>query len=252
MYPELWTIPIINYTVKSYGFMLMIGFFTGSYMAAKRAEKLRCNPDLVLNCAILSLIGSMAGARIFYVVHYWDTRFAHLPNPLWAIVDISKGGMELFGGIAGAMIVVLTYLLIKRESIRLYLDIFVPTLMWGIAFGRLGCFLNGCCWGGVCQDGPAHTWAMSFPYGSSVHHSQYQDRLVKLPAELLQNSSIGAFAPLPREHVFLDPLERNKYARLLENAQEGYELERKVDPDSPATTAAQREIAKYEKQANEE
>ena len=60
MLPKLFTIPIIDYEVHSYGFMLMIGFFAAAYFAVKRAEKVRANPDVVLNCAILALLGSMA------------------------------------------------------------------------------------------------------------------------------------------------------------------------------------------------
>ena len=55
MFPELWTIPILDYPIKSYGTMLMIGFFTATYLAARRAQKVRANPDVLLNCAILAL-----------------------------------------------------------------------------------------------------------------------------------------------------------------------------------------------------
>ncbi len=252
MYPELWTIPLIDYPIKSYGFMLMIGFFSAAYIAAKRAEKVRANPDVVLNCAIFALIGSMIGARLFYVAHYWEEQFAHHPRPLMAVIDISKGGMEFFGGVAGAILCILGYLLIKRESARLYLDILTPGLMWGLAFGRLGCFLNGCCWGGVCQASIAEHWAVPFPYGSPVYYRQYQDRQIKLPAELLYAASLGVHVPLPREHVFLEPAQRNKHARLLAQAKQQYEYASKLDPNSEETKAAKRKVEKFEKLAAEE
>ncbi len=252
MFPYLWKIPVIDYTVRSYGFMLMIGFFSAAYIAAKRAEKVRANPDVVLNCAIMALIGSMIGARLFYVVHYWDTRFAHLPHPLWAIVDISAGGMELFGGILGAVILILGYLLIKRESVRLYFDILTPGLMWGIAFGRVGCFLNGCCWGGVCAGTMANAWGVTFPYGSGPFYQQYEDRLVEVPGPLLTTNLQGQTLPIPREELDADPQERTRYARALAEAEQRAAELSGGNPGSPGAQAAAREVDRLKPLALEE
>ena len=251
MHPILWELPLVDYPIRSYGFMLMIGFFSAAYIAAKRAEKVRANPDVVLNCAIFALIGSMIGARLFYVVHYWE-QFALKDQPLKAILDISRGGMELFGGIAGAMVFVLVYLMIRRDSIRMYLDILVPGLMWGLAFGRLGCFLNGCCWGGVCQGTVAENWGVTFPYGSPAHVQQYKDRQVKVPAELLAAVPPGRFFPILREQVFMNPEDRGKHARALEQARKDHEYFQKLNPDSEATKQARREVEQLKKQAEKE
>ncbi len=251
MHPILWNLPFLEYPIRSYGFMLKIVFYTGAYIAAKRAEKVRANPDVVLNCAIFALIGSMIGARLFYVVPYWED-FALKEQPLKAIIDISRGGMELFGGIAGAMVFVLVYLMIRRDSIRLYLDILTPGLMWGLAFGRMGCFLNGCCWGGVCQGTVAENWGVQFPYGSPAHNQQYKDRQVKVPAELLAEVSPGLFYPIPREQVFMNPEDYGKQARALEQAQKDYDYLQKLDPDSENTKQAGRKVEQVKKQAEKE
>ncbi len=251
MHPILWEIPIVEYPIRSYGFMLMIGFFSAAYIAAKRAERVRANPDVVLNCAIFALIGSMIGARLFYVVHYWD-QFALKDQPLRAIIDISKGGMELFGGIAGAMLFILVYLLIRRDSIRLYLDILTPGLMWGLAFGRLGCFLNGCCWGGVCQGTVAEHWGVQFPYGSPAHVRQYDDRQVKVPAELLAAVPPGRFFPIPRDQVFMNPEDRGKHARALEQARKDYAYVQKLNPDSEFAKQARQKVEQFKTQVEKE
>ncbi|MCH8854446.1 MAG: prolipoprotein diacylglyceryl transferase, partial [Planctomycetes bacterium] len=251
MHPILWKLPFVDYPIRSYGFMLMIGFFSAAYIAAKRAERVRANPDVVLNCAIFALIGSMIGARLFYVVHYWE-QFALKDQPLKAIIDISRGGMELFGGIAGAMVVVLAYLLIRRDSIRMYLDILVPGLMWGLAFGRMGCFLNGCCWGGVCQGTVAEPWGVQFPYGSPAHVRQYEDRQVKVPAELLASVPPGRFFPIPHEQVFMSPEDWGKHARELERAQRDYDYVQKLDPDSESAKLARQKVEQSKKQAEKE
>ena len=208
MFHELFTIPIIDYPIKSYGFMLMLGFFSAAYIAAKRAERVRANPDIVLNCTILALLGSMAGARLFYVVHYWDTRFAGRSNPLLAVLDITAGGMEFYGGVIGAIVLTIGYLLIKRDSIRLYFDIMTPGLMWGLALTRVGCFLNGCCWGGPCAGTVAQHWGVEFPYGSPAYYRQYQDNRIEVPEALLRaHSSSGRKVLIDRDHVGEQPQE---------------------------------------------
>lgn len=252
MFPELWTIPLFDYPIRSYGFMLMIGFFSATYLAAKRAEKVRANPDVVLSCAFFALIGGLLGARLFYVAHYWEQQFANAEQPLSAVFNVREGGMEQFGGIAGAIVFLLGYLTIKRQPVRLYLDILTPGLLWGIAFGRIGCFLFGCCWGGVCDNSVAQNWAVRFPFGSPAHIKHYQDRFVKVPAELLQASPLGEYAPLPREHVFLDPAQRGKYAHLLATTKKQYEFAARLDPESDETKAAEREMGRYEALAQTE
>jgi phosphatidylglycerol:prolipoprotein diacylglycerol transferase len=193
----------------------------------------------------------MIGARMFYVVHYWE-QFALKDQPLKAIIDISKGGMELFGGIAGAIVFILVYLLIRRDSIRLSLDILTPGLMWGLAFGRMGCFLNGCCWGAVCQGTVAENWGVQFPYGSPAHVQQYKDRQVKVPAELLAAVSPGMFFPIPREQVFMNPEDYGKHARELEQAQKDYEYLQKLDPDSEIAKQARLKVERFKKLAEKE
>lgn len=253
MKPELWTVPIIDYPLKSFGFMLMVGFISAAYLAARRAQKVRANPDLVLNCSIVALVGSVVGARLFYVVHYWQREFAGQPNPLLGALNFTSGGMEQLGGIAGAMILIVAYLLYKRESIRLYFDILTPSLMWGLAFGRIGCFLNGCCWGGVCAGTVAEHWGVHFPYGSGAHVWQYRNRLVEVPAELLSAANRpGILLPLPRELVFLEPVRRLRYGRRLAAAQQSYDALLRLEPDSDRVHQAKRALESADKLAKRE
>ncbi|RJP42138.1 MAG: hypothetical protein C4547_00830 [Phycisphaerales bacterium] len=183
MHPELWTIPGIT-TIKSYGFMLMVGFLSAVWFAMRRAMRVKANPDVVLNLAFIALIGGVGGARIMFVTHYWQEQFAG--RSLLSILDLRLGGLEFLGGLLGAFIGIFAYLLIKRESIRVYLDILAPGAMWGLAFGRIGCFLNGCCFGGVC-DAP---WAVEFPYASNPYIWQWQNRQARVPAELIDTRGI--------------------------------------------------------------
>ncbi len=185
MHPELFTIPGIAHTIKSYGFALMIGFLTAVWFAMRRSLRVKANPDIVLNLSFVSLICGVAGARLFFVIHYWQVSFARQTNHFLAIIDLREGGLEFLGGLLGAFGGIIIYLALKKESIRLYLDILAPGAMWGLAFGRIGCFLNGCCFGGLC-DAP---WAVSFPFGSPAHVKQWENRQVHVPAELVNTAS---------------------------------------------------------------
>ncbi len=185
MHPELFTIPGFNYSVKSYGFCVMVGFLSAAWFAMRRATRVKCDPDLVLNMCFIGLIFGMVGSRVFYVIHYWKSVFAGAPNKLVAIFDVSSGGFEFLGAVIGAVPAVGVYLWMKKQSIRLYLDIVAPGLMWGLAFGRVGCFLNGCCFGGPTDA----SWAVRFPYGSPAFIRQWEERQLAVPAEFILTSA---------------------------------------------------------------
>ncbi len=178
----LFEVPGLGWDVPGYGVALMIGFLLSVWWAARRAERSGANPDIVLNCGFIALLGGVVGARAMYVLHYWE-QFAGRSNLLWALIDVRKGGLEVYGGVLAVMVVVFVYLWRSKLSIRWYLDIMVPSAALGMGLGRIGCFLNGCCYGGVC-DLP---WAVRFPYGSSAAVQQWEERMpgAALPQQLV-------------------------------------------------------------------
>jgi phosphatidylglycerol:prolipoprotein diacylglycerol transferase len=198
MRPTVFTLPWFDIPIRSYGLMLMIGFLGGTWWAMRRAQRTKCDPDLVVNLAFISLLSSVIGARIFYVLHYWDEHFAG--RSFWDVVNITAGGLEFYGGFIGAFVAGSIYLYLKKVSYRLYADICAPSIMFGMSMARIGCFLNGCCWGGPC---PAEIpWSVQFPYSSSAYQREWTERLVTTPAELVFVDSIGRVAyPLPREWI---------------------------------------------------
>lgn len=196
MHPDLFTIPGLGLQVKTYGFFLTVGFLSAVWLAMRRAQRVHADPDRILDISFIALLFGVGGARIFYVIHYWDTGFAYQANPLLAIIDIRQGGLEFLGGLLGAILATLIYLKWKGLSNRMYLDILAPGAMWGLAFGRLGCFFNGCCFGGLCalsgSDVPKYPWAVQFPYGSNAHIHQWEERQVTVPAELVVTRGLGS------------------------------------------------------------
>jgi phosphatidylglycerol:prolipoprotein diacylglycerol transferase len=183
--------------------MLMVGLFVSIWWAARRALKSGGNPDVILNCGFIAIIVGVAGSRAMYVIHYWDQFKAH-GNPLqilFAVIDVRKGGLEFYGGFILTTICALAWLRFwEKVSLRWYLDILAPSAALGLAIGRIGCLLNGCCFGTTC-DLP---WAVRFPLGSSASINQWQDRLpgAGLREELVYTDrETGLAMLLPREFL---------------------------------------------------
>lgn len=197
MYPTLFKFEFLPRPITSYGFMMMLGFLAAIFWAARRAGKDRANPDIILNLGFVALIFGVFGARLFYFVHYYQRSFAH--RPFWSLFYVWEGGLEFYGGMLCALVAVAVYLRIKQASIRWYLDIIAPSLMVGLAFGRIGCFLNGCCWGKPTDL----AWAVRFPYGSLPFTSQWHQGQVTVPEELIYvERATGAPRLLNRDLVF--------------------------------------------------
>ncbi len=192
MMPVVFKIPGIGLELPGYGVALMIGFLLSIMWAARRAERSGANPDVILNCGFIALFGGVIGARVMYVVHYWEQFAGGTALQVFIqLIDVRKGGLEVYGGFITVVVAVLIYLWGWRHSVRWYLDIIAPSAALGMAIGRVGCFLNGCCFGGVC-DLP---WAVRFPYGSPARYQQWVDREpgAGLPQELLVFSPKGMY-----------------------------------------------------------
>ncbi|MCH8149884.1 MAG: prolipoprotein diacylglyceryl transferase [Planctomycetes bacterium] len=232
MHPELFTLPVVGINIKTYGFFLTVGFLGAVWLAMRRANRVKVDPDRVLDISFLALIFGVSGARLFFVMHYWKTDFAGAENVFFRIIDIRQGGLEFLGGFLGAAIAIVIYLTITKQSARLYLDVLAPSLAWGLAFGRLGCFFNGCCFGGVCTIEPDHTprfpWAVEFPYGSPAHARQWEERMVTLPAELIHSSGLHNY-PLPAATLNMPIEKRLEPKGAVEDAENALSRARKAD-----------------------
>ena len=164
MHPELFEIPFIHVTVKSYGLMLVIGFLAAVSLIRRLTRSFTPDPQLITNAALYSLVGGVIGARVFFVIHYFE-KFRDFPLEVFYIW---QGGLELLGGVVVAVSVILFYLFYHKLPVRRYLDALAVGLMLALAFGRIGCFLNGCCYGKP-TDLP---WGIRFPYNSFAYISQ--------------------------------------------------------------------------------
>ena len=159
----------LSLRIYGYGLMMVLGFLSAISIARWRARRMGESPDVMTQIGILSLVGGVLGARLAYVIQHWETQFARNPS-LGNILNISSGGLIYYGGLILASLTVIGFLLIKRLPIRRHLDIVAVSMMVGLAFGRAGCLLNGCCYGGPC----GHDWALGAEFPA------YSEPLVKL------------------------------------------------------------------------
>jgi phosphatidylglycerol:prolipoprotein diacylglycerol transferase len=150
--------------IRGYGVMLLAGIVAGVTMAVYRARQVGVDQEVILSHTIWLVISGVIGARVFYVVEYWE-RFAgqSLNRMLADVVNIPEGGLVIYGGFIGAAIGFLAFTAKEKLPVLATADLIAPSLMIGLALGRIGCLLNGCCYGGT-TDRP---WAVTFPKYSS-------------------------------------------------------------------------------------
>lgn len=143
------------FTIYSYGLMLLAGFAAGSTLAGFEAKKQNIGPNIVFNFAFIAFVYGIIGARTLYIVE--NTGY-YIRNPL-EIIMLQHGGLSWFGGLALAVISGLIYLRKKNLPIYRMLDLIAPFVALAQGIGRIGCLLNGCCFGKISKFGiyfPAH------------------------------------------------------------------------------------------------
>ena len=156
--------PGIGVPVRGYGVMLLLAVVSGVGLALYRAQQMGINPDLIFSLAFWMFIAGILGARSFHVIQKWDTDYARdtWGETIKAIVNIPQGGLVVYGSLIGAALAFVIFSRKHHLPMLAVADMIAPSLILGLAIGRLGCLLNGCCFGGACEL----PWAVTFPAGS--------------------------------------------------------------------------------------
>jgi len=123
--------------------MLVLAFFTASSLASRQALKEGFDPEKIFNLCFWVFISGIIGSRLFYIIYSLPFYIKH---PI-EIVMLQHGGMAIFGGIIFGCICAWVFIRLNRMSPLLTLDLLAPFIVLGQAIGRIGCFLNGCCYG---------------------------------------------------------------------------------------------------------
>jgi phosphatidylglycerol:prolipoprotein diacylglycerol transferase len=166
-------------TIRWYGVMMAVAFFAGLWTATRRARLANVSSDTITDITLWLMVGSIIGARIIYVTTYWKQEFAD--QPFSEVFMIQHGGLVYYGGLIGASAASLFYLRWKKLPVWKIADILAPSIALGSVFGRIGCLLNGCCYGRACEL----PWAIHFPAGHEtggvgVHPTEIYDALLNL------------------------------------------------------------------------
>lgn len=172
MYPEV--ISLSPLTLRSYGLLIAIGVFLSLFWMTRAARKFGFPPEeKVFDLVFVVVISGFLGARLFYVVQEWSWYRTH---PL-EVFQIWKGGLVYYGGMVASFIGFYCYVRLVRLPFLASSDFVIPYIALSHAFGRVGCFLNGCCYGKVC-DFP---WAVKFPsLPEPVHPTQLYEAVFNL------------------------------------------------------------------------
>jgi len=131
------------FTVYSYGLMLVVAFFTAVHLAAKQAARQGVDPESIFNLCFCVFISGLLGARIFYI--FLNLSF-YLRHPL-EIIMLQHGGMAWFGGMFAGFLGGWWFIKKNKMSPLETMDLLVPFIALAQAIGRIGCLLNGCCYG---------------------------------------------------------------------------------------------------------
>jgi phosphatidylglycerol:prolipoprotein diacylglycerol transferase len=163
-------------TVHWYGVMIALAFLAGLWTATRRARRENIPGEKIADVVLWLMAGSIIGARFAYVATYWKDEFAD--QPLSEIFMIQHGGLVYYGGLIGAGLTGSIYLCWKKMPFWKAADVLAPSIALGSVFGRIGCLLNGCCYGRACNL----PWAIRFPadhvtHGAPVHPTQIYDAL---------------------------------------------------------------------------
>lgn len=174
MKPILFEIPLpffhMSIPLSSYGTMLSLSFLVGVSLGAQDAERQGIDPNDYLTAAVYGMICVILGARLFYILQNWQSYISHL----WEIIALWKGGLVFYGGFIGGTIGVGIYVRYKGIPVWKFLDASTPSIALGLFFTRIGCFLNGCCYGRPAQV----PWAVRFPRGSNAFYDEIEKGLI--------------------------------------------------------------------------
>jgi phosphatidylglycerol:prolipoprotein diacylglycerol transferase len=170
-----------QFPVRSYGLMMALAFIVGILVARRRARAAGLDPDVIIDFAFFVILASIAGARAVHVIVQWDYYRA---DPL-SIFRIWEGGLAQYGGIAAGVVTGMIFFVRRHIDPWMGSDVVAPSVALGVAIGRIGCFLNGCCYGKACSL----PWAVTFPpssiagqhvHGAALHPTQIYESLAAL------------------------------------------------------------------------
>ena len=128
-------------TLYGYGFMIAIGVLAAWLVVEQRARKLQLACEHIFYLVLWCVLGGFASAKILFWITEWKEV---IRNPLGMF---SSDGFVVYGGIIGGILAGWIYCKVKKLNFLTYFDLVMPSIALAQGFGRIGCFLAGCCYG---------------------------------------------------------------------------------------------------------
>jgi phosphatidylglycerol:prolipoprotein diacylglycerol transferase len=166
-------------SITSWGVMLAIAFIIGIWLSDRRAVKYNVPRLIIGDLTFVIIISSVIGGRLAYIIE----NFSYYLERPGEMLKVWEGGMILYGGIGLAVLCGMMFLKYKKTNILPVMDIMAPALALGIGIGRLGCFLNGCCFGKPTNSPCGMTFPADSPAGwtftspTAVHPTQIYESI---------------------------------------------------------------------------
>jgi phosphatidylglycerol:prolipoprotein diacylglycerol transferase len=166
--------------LHSYGLMLALSFFLGILLASRRAPGRGLHPDLVFDTSLVIVFAAILGARLLYVMFHLEEMHGWVD-----VVALWSGGLTMYGGVLAAIGASFVYLRRRRVPFLMMADVVAPSLGLGLGLTRIGCFLNGCCYGKPTESWigvhfPAESLVTRLNDGAAVHPTQLYSSLTGL------------------------------------------------------------------------
>jgi phosphatidylglycerol:prolipoprotein diacylglycerol transferase len=195
MHPDL----IAGLPIKTYGFCMALGFLAAWQVLSWLCRRTGRAAEPLSNLLMLMMFSGIIGARLEYVREFWGREFA--ADPL-SVVKVWQGGLVFYGGLILAIAVFFVWCGVRRERVAPVADLFATVIPLAHAFGRVGCFFYGCCYGraSTCACAvafPRHSPAWGAQVSSGLIPSTAPAALPVLPTQLFEAAAdLGLFAGL--------------------------------------------------------
>ena len=161
---------VVGLPVRGYGLMMMIGVLAAVGISYRRVLQLGVPKESFIGLVLWTVIGGLLGARLFYIVQKWSELDGEtIVQKLWTALQFTEGGLVVYGAILGGIAGILGWTILQKVAPFSLLDAIVPAFFIGLAFGRIGCLFNGCCYGGIVETGLP---SIEFPRGAPAYMDQ--------------------------------------------------------------------------------
>ena len=167
---------LFGFSVPMYSIMIGTGLAAGILFAVFRAKRCGLEREDVLFSCLFAIIGLIVGGKLLYLITtipWLAENWAQLNSEVW--LALIRGGFVFYGGLIGALLMIVWYVKMYRIPVFQMLDALIPSVPLAHAFGRVGCFCAGCCYGVPSE------WGVYFNASETAPHD-----VKLLPVQLIE------------------------------------------------------------------